>query len=130
MIIRCPWPPTQLRPNFKRSNHWSAYRPFTKAYREICCTEGWAQNLHRTYWPDGDIAMDIIFHPPKGCRWDRDNMFGAFKAGLDGLADAMKVNDKRFDPVNSVGTPVDGGCVVVRIVTPGSTKVEVVGAVE
>lgn len=129
-IIRFPWPPTELRPNFKRANHWSKYAPKASAYRKACWALACEQNVHKLHWPDGDIQMVIDFHPPKGCKWDGDAMFSAFKSGQDGLSDAMKVDDKRFRLTKTTAPSVDGGCVLVRIVTEGAMPVEVVGEVE
>ena len=116
-LIRCPWPPTELRPNFTRSNHWRKWRPINTAYRTTCWHEGLSQSIHMQAWPDGRIQLVYTFHPPKGCRWDKDAREGAFKAGQDGIADAMKVDDKRFDVKKIHGDPVEVGFVIVQIVT-------------
>ena len=45
---------------------------------------------------EGPIHLDIEFVPPNKRAHDLDNCLAAIKAGLDGVADAWGVNDKRF----------------------------------
>lgn len=45
---------------------------------------------------EGPIELDIEFVPPNRRAHDLDNCLASLKSGLDGVADAWKVNDKRF----------------------------------
>lgn len=91
LIVTCPWPPVSVSPNQKRKAHWSAYRGDTKTYREAC------------YWltrealgrlrPRGLRRVTISFFPPDARHRDDDNMTGAFKAGRDGIAQALGMDD-------------------------------------
>ena len=129
-MIRMPWPPTEARPNFIRSNHWSKYRGKIAKYRRDAWLASCEMNVHKLRWPKGDIELVYTFFAPKGCRWDRDAMSGAFKAGQDGLADAMKgVDDKRFNPKVRYEKSVNEGCVMVQIVTPCISGMPVVGSI-
>jgi crossover junction endodeoxyribonuclease RusA len=47
---------------------------------------------------DGKIEIEVTFYPPDRRPRDADNMVAAIKSGLDGVADALNVNDKRFLP--------------------------------
>lgn len=47
----------------------------------------------------GAIALTITFVQPDRRARDRDNQLAALKPSLDGLADALGVNDAQFDPV-------------------------------
>lgn len=47
----------------------------------------------------GPIALTITFVQPDRRARDRDNLLAALKPSLDGLADALGVNDAQFDPV-------------------------------
>jgi hypothetical protein len=42
-------------------------------------------------------------------------MIGAFKAGRDGVAEALGCDDYKFRPAYQFGEPVKGGKVVVEI---------------
>jgi hypothetical protein len=44
-----------------------------------------------------------------------DNRIAQFKAGQDGIAQALAVDDSRFEPTYRRGDPVKGGKVVVEI---------------
>jgi crossover junction endodeoxyribonuclease RusA len=44
-----------------------------------------------------------------------DNMLASMKSGLDGLADAMGVDDSRWKISMEVSDPKKGGCVLVQI---------------
>jgi crossover junction endodeoxyribonuclease RusA len=59
--------------------------------------------------------MTVTFHPPDNRRRDRTNMEASMKAGFDGMADAMGVDDNRFAPTYRKGEIVKGGKVVVTI---------------
>jgi len=66
---------------------------------------------------DGDIVIRLTMHPPVRRGHDRDNGLSRCKSLLDGIADALRVNDKRFRPdPPTFGDPVEGGCVLLEIV--------------
>jgi len=46
----------------------------------------------------GNIPLMILFYPPH-TRFDLHNCSGALKGHLDGIADALEINDKRFRPI-------------------------------
>jgi crossover junction endodeoxyribonuclease RusA len=89
-----PWPPKELSPN--STLHWARKAKFKKEYRRTC----WALTLEAGWInpPEGKIPLTITFYPPDKRHRDADNMVASIKAGLDGVADAMKVNDRQFLP--------------------------------
>lgn len=112
MKLTLPWPPKELTPNAKRRTHWRRYQPITKAYREQC---GW---LARAAGAQSDGALRIVavtFCPPDRRRRDDDGMISAFKAGRDGIADALGCDDHKFRPTYAFAEPVKGGAVIVEI---------------
>ena len=58
------------------------------------------------------VPVVVTSHPPSN-RWDKDNAKQISKPIMDGIADALGVNDKNFDFDQRVGAPVKGGAVVV-----------------
>lgn len=53
--------------------------------------------LHKLSAPaDGPIHVTLTFYPPDKRRRDLDGCISACKAYLDGLADALGVDDSRF----------------------------------
>lgn len=110
--ITLPWPPKSLSPNARV--HWAVKSKFAKAYRMEGFTAahqaGWSH-----YKPSGDICMEITFHEPdKRYHRDHDNMMASIKSGLDGVADALHVNDNRFR-LSAVVSDEIGGFVKIRI---------------
>ena len=94
MQIELPYPPKELSPN--ATLHWAKKMKFKKSYRHTCWALTLAQKLVAP--PEGRIDIQITFYPPDRRHRDADNMVASIKAGLDGVADALKVNDKRFLP--------------------------------
>jgi crossover junction endodeoxyribonuclease RusA len=108
VLIELPWPPKELSPNAKRRKHWSSYRPHTIKYRHDCC---WLVKDKRVR----GTLLSVTFYPPDRRRRDDDGMIGAFKAGRDGVADALGCDDHAFRPAYKFGEPVKGGQVVIEI---------------
>ena len=110
MRIDLSWPPALLSPNARA--HWGSKATAVKAYRRQCWAIASASRGGEVECP---VHMTVIFHPPDKRRRDRDNMIAAMKAGMDGLADALGVDDRHFVPTYRVGDPVEGGRVSIQI---------------
>ena len=112
--VVCPFPPTALSPNAR--GHWSKRSRAAAAYRREC----WALALAAGLTPAllageaGQIELFLDFFPPNRARRDDDNAIAAFKAGRDGIADALKVDDARFRAFPTMhAAPL--GCVVATL---------------
>jgi crossover junction endodeoxyribonuclease RusA len=93
--VSLPWPPKELSPN--AALHWAKKSKKKKEYRTAC----WALTLEaKLEAPQGveKFPIEITFYPPDKRHRDADNMVAAIKSGLDGVADALKVNDRQFLP--------------------------------
>jgi len=90
--LTLPWPPKGLSPNPRL--HWAAKSKLTKAYKEVC----WALCKQAgMVAPDSQrIALWLDVYPPDRRARDDDNIIASFKAGRDGLALALGIDDKRF----------------------------------
>lgn len=119
--LRLSWPPAALRSNARP--HWAQRHRATAAYRR----EAWAECKR---WGAKGAVLEFTFHPPDSRRRDAQNMPGAVKAAIDGIADAMGRDDAGFRCMfpAAFAAPVKGGAVVVRI-RPGVADVELRGAV-
>jgi crossover junction endodeoxyribonuclease RusA len=62
-------------------------------------------------WPRVNVA--ITFCPPDKRRRDLDNIIASFKAGADGIADGLGIDDSLFNCTYSLGAPVGDGAVFV-----------------
>lgn len=110
MKITLPWPKRELSPNARV--HYFAKARAVKAYRTGCGWEAKAQGLRRI--EADSLQVIITFHPPDRRRRDRDNMITSLKAGCDGVADVLGVDDSKWVPTYHVGEPVKRGCVVME----------------
>ena len=114
-----PWPAKELSPN-ARVHHMAKAKVAKKARADafhVAKISGWQE----IKLPEGRLHLWITFRPPTKRMPDDDNMLARFKPYRDGLADALKVDDKRFISHPYVSDkPIKGGCVIVRI-TGGPT---------
>ena len=116
MIITLPWPSRDLSPNAR--THWAKKAKSAKSYRAICGWETKAAMLQpgapQTF-ADGKITLSIIFHAKTRRAYDLDNALASIKSGLDGVADALGVDDSRWALRIEKGEPVRGGMIIVKI---------------
>ena len=94
-VITFPWFDSRLMPNAARRMHWAAKGKVAKTARQAAY---WLTKaaVGNTAWGDGEIMLTIVLFPPDKRHRDLDNCVAAMKPWLDGLADAMKVNDRQF----------------------------------
>lgn len=114
--ITLPWPPKELSPNARVHFHRKA--SFAKTYREYAY---WTAKMDLALATaaqaiEGEVSIRIDFHPPDARKRDLDNMLASVKSGLDGMADAIEVNDNRFALHLHRQAPKKDGQVVVSIV--------------
>ena len=70
--------------------------------------------------PEGDIPIRFTFEPPNR-RGDRTNFPARLKPLIDGIADALGVNDSRFIPEYVFGDIYRGGRVIAEIALKADT---------
>ena len=63
---------------------------------------------------DAELTIELAFYPPDRRRRDKDNLVACMKAAIDGLADALGVDDSRFTYVYAYPEEI-GGRVVVTV---------------
>lgn len=111
-----PWPSRLLHPNSR--THWAAKSKATKAARADAHLLALAAGWHRETWPDGPLHVWIDGYPTDRRRRDADGLLSSMKAALDGIAQAMGVDDRRFVPHPWIKDEVrKGGEVRIRITT-------------
>lgn len=111
-VIVLPWPSPALWPNFRSRSHW----PKTRALKKARADGNIAARAAKLITPadDGLIYVRATFFPPDRRARDYDNCGSSLKGYLDGIADALKVNDNRFRPETPViAEKVPGGRVEV-----------------
>jgi crossover junction endodeoxyribonuclease RusA len=109
-----PWPPAELSPNWR--GHWAKRARAVQSYRHACCALAIAAGIEVPAYAanGGPIHLRIDFFPPNRARRDDDNAVAAFKAGRDGIADAMRCDDARFNTM-TVMHREPRACVVVTL---------------
>ena len=92
------WPPSDLSPNARL--HWAKLARAKKQYRNGCFSVSKEQlkKIKTDSIPE-KLVLEMTFIPPDRRSYDRDNLVARMKSGIDGLADALKINDKRFNTV-------------------------------
>lgn len=97
IVIRLPFPAPELFPNRKNGMHYRA----TSAIKQKQNSDAYfATKAACTFKvPDGYIPITCLFLTPDNRRRDGDNMLAAAKALLDGMAQALGVDDSRFKPI-------------------------------
>lgn len=115
--IVLPWPDKGLSPNARL--HWARLAKLKAAAREEAA---WATKAaiplrDRQGLAQGEDPIDVLltFTPPDKRPRDRDNMQYAMKAALDGIADALGVDDRRFRPTYAFVEPAKPGRVEVAL---------------
>ncbi len=107
-MIELPFPPASLSGH--NSGGWRSKSAIVAKHRE------WARLATLAADPviptEGDISIGIAFYPPNQ-RGDRTNFANRMKPYLDGIADALGVNDKRFLPAYHFAEPVPNGKVII-----------------
>lgn len=91
--IKLPWPRSALSPN-ARHGHWGGQRRATNSYRDASYLSVLEQKVRKPSGRTFDVLL--VFVPPDRRHYDRDNLVGRCKHGLDGIALAWGINDNAF----------------------------------
>lgn len=96
LVVRLPLPDKRLSPNARA--HWAVKSIAARAARH----DGWlatmmVRNGYESFPEPSRIPVALHFIMPTARRRDTDNLFAGCKAYLDGVADALGVDDSRFD---------------------------------
>ena len=118
--VSLPYPPAKLNPN--KRLHWAVKAKVVKKYRNDCYLIAKSVMFFThtkaaicEFACENKLPIKITFHPTDKRRRDRDNMIASFKAGADGVADAIGVDDALWEPTYCVGDVIKGGAVILEI---------------
>lgn len=98
--VELPWPDAKLNPNRSKGVHWAATsgaRAKQKADARILALQQMRVDGYTP--PPGVLALTVTFVQPDRRARDRDNLLAASKGLLDGLSQALGVDDQHFEPV-------------------------------
>lgn len=110
--VTLPFPPAILSGHANGNGRWKKIAE-TKRFRTLAY-DATQQAGALTVSASGDIRLHLHFVPPDR-RGDRLNYVNRCKGLVDGIADGLGVNDRRFLPSISYGDPQKPGCVIVTI---------------
>lgn len=112
------WPASELMQNRHDGRHWSYAANEKAAYRH----EGYLMALsaiNASGFDSHDGAryrISMTFHAPDNRRRDVSNLHAAMKAALDGIANAMGVDDSNFvEHTQRKGCAIERGRVDVHV---------------
>lgn len=119
MKFALPFPPSSLSGH--NNGHWRKNSRLVATYRAEAFHLARAARMAVGYVTpaDGDIGIVFTFYPPNN-RGDRLNYPNRIKCQVDGIAEALGVNDKRFLPAYAFGEAAKPGRVEVEILSPES----------
>lgn len=110
--LTMPWPAKELSPNARV--HWAKLAKVKRATRHALAWTAKQQGAVRVDHAHG-LRIAMTFHAPTRRAYDVDNALSRCKAGLDGLADVLGVDDSRWQYAIERGAPVKGGAVRVVV---------------
>lgn len=111
LTITLAWPDSLLSPN--RVANWRKKATARKAARARAsiATRAGVGTLGAMP-PDASLEVALTFCPPDKRKRDMDNVLSSLKSAIDGMADALSVNDSLFVYRMAWGDVVPGGRVV------------------
>ena len=98
-LVNLPFPDRRLNPNSSKGKHWASTVALRKSARAGAALLATVAAAGHRFEPGAELALVITFVQPDRRARDRDNLLAACKPMLDGLADALGVNDSQFEPV-------------------------------
>lgn len=113
--LRLPWPGPELSPNTR--SHWAALATAKKRARRLAAQEVQDQikEVDLAWLHTEPLVLILSFVRPTLRNYDRDNLVARSKALIDGMCDALRVDDKRFATLVSQVASEVGGFIRVTI---------------
>lgn len=113
-MIILPFPPAEFSGH--NTGQWFGKSRTIATYRAEAfhITRSWLRTAGFVVHASGDILISFRFVPPDN-RGDRTNFAGRLKPQIDGIAEALGINDKRFLPSYAFAGPEKPGRVEVSI---------------
>ena len=91
--IKLPWYSQDLSPNSRK--HWAVVSRAKRQHKELARI--YARNANVKLPPDTTrVLLDITYHPPSRRRYDLDNCLASSKAYIDGISQAIGIDDSLF----------------------------------
>lgn len=115
MQVIFPWYPNELSPNARSHRYIKAKK--TKEYKIVCyyCTKEVISKSKVSNY-DHVKELHITFYKPSRRAMDADNMLASIKSGLDGMCQALRVDDQLFKKIVIEIADEVGGYIKVDVI--------------
>lgn len=99
--IVLPWPDSSLMPNRRGGKHWASFQKKKEGARAdgADAARNALEGLRGVLMTEGMVSVGVMFFEPDRRHRDLDNLLGAIKWHLDGIAKELGVDDKQFRPI-------------------------------
>lgn len=112
--VNLPWPDKRLSPN-ARLHYMAVYRVKKRSKDEA---HHLAKHQLRLIMPIRAETINVTceFFPPRNANYDDDGLLSRMKASLDGISEAIGIDDSKFRMKGALrGHVVKDGCVKVEL---------------
>jgi crossover junction endodeoxyribonuclease RusA len=102
LTITLPFPDSDLMPNRRLGKHWAQSNAAKKkAWDDAYILAHQAIQAYRGEWTPTNqpVPVTLTFFAPDKRHRDLDNLLAASKSCLDGVAAALRMDDREFEPV-------------------------------
>jgi Holliday junction resolvase RusA-like endonuclease len=99
IVVHLPFPAPELNPNRCKGKHWASTAALRKSAREAATLLTRQASRGVTFPMGHEVSLKVVFVQPDRRRRDRDNLLAAIKQNLDGVAEALGIDDEQFNPV-------------------------------
>ena len=110
--VKLPWYSKEVSPNTRV--HWAVESRAKRQHKELANI--YTRNAKVKFDKDKDRAfLNITFCPPSKRRMDLDNCLASCKAYLDGISEAIGIDDSRFSIQMQMSDEIYDGSIRVVI---------------
>jgi len=91
--IKLPWYSQELSPNSRK--HWAVVSRAKRQHKTLASI--YTKNAKAQFGSDKEkVFLNITYCPPSKRRYDLDNCLASSKAYIDGISEAIGIDDSRF----------------------------------
>lgn len=115
MIIELSYPKSELMPNRKNGSHWAKTVAIKKEVLKEAYIITLQARLKQQITLTDTVALKINFMQSDKRKRDLDNLLSASKSCIDGIAQALQIDDKQFQPITITRSYGDVAKMIVEL---------------
>lgn len=104
-----------LSPNRKNGRAWQATKGAKVNQRDIAFIETKKIIAGAKFTHNGDIHLTVHFYQDDNRHRDADNLLSASKSMIDGMALALGIDDKIFNPITVLKAKGSEKCTIIML---------------